>query len=162
VQRQNSTFDTSTPPNQLTFALRIDPTTPVPSLFPVGKVLPTIKVNLYGTDGNILTNDSTDRIRMVTGGIFGTLTVTAQKGVATFNDLVIGGKSGLDAGTTSLTLNFTYADLPLGGVNSSPITLTAGQAAGLAFVTPGGAITGATNTGPIVITSPNHGLKTGV
>src|SRR5262249_13343263 len=40
------------------------------------------------------------------------------------------------AGTTSLTLNFIYADLPLGGVNSSPITLTAGKAAGLAFVNP--------------------------
>src|SRR5262249_44887209 len=110
--------------------------TPVPSSFPVGTVLPTIKVNLFGKDGNILTNDSTDRISMVTGGIFGTLTVTAQNGVATFNDLVIGGKSGLDAGTTSLTLNFIYADLPLGGVNSSPITLTAGKAAGLAFVNP--------------------------
>src|SRR5262249_38937624 len=101
---------------QLTFALKIDETTPVPSSFPVGTVLPAIKVNLYGTDGKILTNDSTDRIRMVTGGIFGTLTVTAQNGVATFNDLVIGGKSGLDAGTTTLTLNFIYAELPLGGV----------------------------------------------
>src|SRR5262249_35518482 len=140
VQRQNSTFSPDGQ-TQETFALKIDPTTPVPSSFPVGKVLPTIKVNLYGKDDKPLTNDSTDRIRMVTGGLLGTLTVTAQNGVATFNDLVIGGKSGLDAGTPTLTLNFTYADLPLGGVNSSPITLTAGQAAGLAFVTPGGAIT---------------------
>src|SRR5205814_1554721 len=60
------------------------------------------------------------------------------------------------------TLNFEYTDLPLGGINSAPITLQAGKAAGLAFVAAGGAVAGATNASPIVITTAQpHKLKTG-
>ena len=141
VQRQNSTFDMSTPPKQLTFALRFDPSTKIPASFPIGQVLPPITLTLMGTDGKVLANDSTDRISLVTGGLFGTLTQTAVNGKVTFNDLVFGPVSGLDAATTKKILDFIYADLPLGGISSSPITLQAGKAAGLAFVAAGGAIT---------------------
>ena len=79
VQRQNSTFDKSTPPKQLTFALLFDPTTPVPTKYPVGKVLPPITLTLMGVDGKVLVNDSTDRISMVTGGVLGTLDANSGK-----------------------------------------------------------------------------------
>ena len=43
--------------SQNKFSLRLDPSTPLPTSFAIETVLPPIKIDLLGMDGNTLTND---------------------------------------------------------------------------------------------------------
>jgi hypothetical protein len=75
----------------------------------------------------------------------GNPTVATNGGLATFTNLAIVGPAG------SYTLNFTGADLT--GITSSPVTLTIGSAAQLAFTTqPTSTTAGAAITPPVQVT----------
>src|SRR5262249_52039501 len=107
----------------------------IPSTYPVGTVLPSIEVDLTGTDGKILANDSTDRITLKSGGTLCPLTETAVNDKAIFNDLINAAVPAIGAGIVPpLLLQFAYANFPNGVVSASPIPREPGPATGLAFI----------------------------
>jgi hypothetical protein len=103
--------------------------------YPLETVLPPIVVQEYDTQGNPITDDNTTRISLTGGGFYGTKTVTVVNGVATFDDIMVG-RQLLPGGSAAVNLQAIYEDL--GGVPDTgqhPITVVAGKAVALMFVT---------------------------
>jgi len=95
-----------------------------PSNTPAGSTInPAVTVKILDANGNFVSTDSSDNVTMAIGTnagggtLSGTLTVTAQNGVATFSNL------SLSAAGTGYTLKATSGSLA--GATSAPFNVTA-------------------------------------
>jgi hypothetical protein len=114
----------------------------LPTTAQVRSKLPVVKVQVVNAFGQVITADNSDVIRIASGGITGTLYRTVVNGVATFDDLAVGGlalklANGTDA--PPLVVNFEFVNQalsPVGGTKAPQLQLTAGPADHLRIVNP--------------------------
>jgi hypothetical protein len=108
---------------------RLNVLTAFPDPVPVHGKLPTIRVEVLDGRGNRLTSDYTTRVTLLPGGVLlGPTTATAVTGVATFDDLYVGGRfldpNNPDSLTVQLQAQFTV--LPFGLFPGGTIHLAPG------------------------------------
>jgi endoglucanase Acf2 len=97
----------------------------------VTTALGVIKVEVLDQWNQVMTDDDTDNVVLLTGGVTGTLTQGVVDGVATFDDLAIANQKVNPS--SSLLLNFQYQNMALGGAQQG-VNLLPGPAYALSIV----------------------------
>jgi len=113
--------------------LKLDFLTSLSDPVPVRGLLPPIRVQVTDDNGNPLPDDNTSSVSLQPAGVLrGVTTVRAVNGVATFDKVYLEGRN-LAGGSPTVTIQAQFEVLPFGIFNGPTITLTAGEAVGLAF-----------------------------